>query len=211
MGHVITTPEHQGKPSAPNTVVQQPAQQNGHVNLRRMPIPKSRVLPKRTQSLYDPLSPKGRLAQLEKTLHDLIGRLTVIKDSRTKRSEVRENLSRTVHLLRQRMRILRRWRNGSVAYGDNDLEEFHGFVSNCRSDVFSIEIECIQDDLANVDEYILILDDGSNDLRQNIDEDFQTVQRDFQRLKLTNIESSGKGLDDVDCRLTDLTEAVVFL
>ena len=149
---------------------------------------------------------------LEKILQGEIEKLGTYRDERTSRTDVKESIARLVHILRQRMRILRRWRNGSVDFTEGDLDEFFEFVTNTRIDVFAIEVQCIQDDLTRIDEYILILDDGSNDLRQNVDDDFQSVLNDIAKFQMTSdIGTSGKFADDVAGRLADVNEAVLFL
>ena len=265
MGHVITTPEHQGGGGGkgPNTVVQttpgqqhqQPHQQkqqhqqqhqqqqkhNQHQQqqqqqqkhyqqqIQQKPTKRHSLQPaspdvtlrsprtapcRRTQSVYlDPNSPKGQLALLERSLQGVIEKLGAYQPTggRTDRADVRESVSRILHILRQRMRLLRRWRNGSAPYNEADLEEFSEFLTNTRIDVFAIEVQCIEDDLSRVDEYILILDDGSNDLRQNVDDDFQSVLNDLAKFQLTDALTSGKFADDMEGRLADLTDAVLFL
>lgn len=207
MGHVITTPEA-GKPAGqPNTVVQR------HSTMPTVKVP--RTVPRRSHSvlLLDPNSPKGRMALMEKILQAQLEKLTNYRDTRTKRTVIKESIAKLVHILRQRMRILRRWRNGSVDWTEDDLEEFEEFVRGSRIDVFAIEVTCVQDDLDEVDEYILILNDVSNDLRQNVEDDFQAVLRDLEKVTLNNggVQVSNKFCDEIDAQLLDINEAVVFL
>ena len=190
---------------------QQPQQQV--VQLRQTPTERSMAAQcRRTLSVHDPNTPKGQMAALEKILQKEIDKLGSYRDARTSRADVKESIARIVHILRQRMRILRRWRNGSVDCDAADLEEMTEFLTNTRIDVFAIEVQCIQDDLTRIDEYILILDAGANDLRQNVDEDFASVLADLTRFQLTeDVGSAGKFADDLDARLSDVNDAVLFL
>ena len=125
--------------------------------------------------------PKGQLSGLEKELQELIDSLnnfldqqkTRHKDDTTEENTLEENLT----TLRQHMRSVRRWRNGSVPCGPVDCDILTDYLHKTYRKLLTKKAKALTEELKQIDEFILILDEDSNDLRQNMDDDIQNLEK----------------------------------
>ena len=156
--------------------------------------------------------PKGQLSGLEKELQELIDSVSNFldqqkakhKDVTTVESILDENLT----TLRQHMRTVRRWRNGSVPCGPVDCDTLTDYLHKTYRKLLTRKSKALTEEVRQIDEFILILDEDSNDLRQNMDDDIQNLEKRIASFAgdSASTEKARKGSQDETSSLCSLKE-----
>ncbi len=111
------------------------------------------------------------LSRMEKTLNQLIERVTNVTSHK---DEIPQMLD--PHILRQKMRTLRRWRNGSVQCSQTLLAGFSSELSKTSTEVLIFEMKTLRTKLNKIDEYSLMMDDTFTNLRQDTEDDMIPIE-----------------------------------
>ena len=120
-------------------------------------------------------------SQIEKVLNSMIARVEKVVGE-GKGNEVNAFLIDS-NSLRLHMRLLRRWRNGSMACTEENLSCVKEFLLQARLRLLKIEESLIREKINSTDEYILMLDDRCNNLRDDLEEEVNSLNPDYSPLE----------------------------
>jgi len=86
--------------------------------------------------------------------------------------------------LRQQMRQIRRWRNGSQVFEDDDEDNFATFLKGCRMSVISAEVSSLRQELESTPETLNDTYDGNCAiLREDMDLDIRELEDHIPRVE----------------------------
>ena len=172
---------------------------------------------------------KGQLSVLEKEVQELIDGTSQFLDSQKSRHQDStaddSALDENLNTLRQHMRTVRRWRNGSAPCGPVDCDILTEYLHKTYKKLLITKAKTLTLELNQIDELILILDEDSNNFRQNMDDDIQNMQKRIANFDTDealipksgnksqeNKEKSGlQMLKETDTSIKELQQAVQHL
>ncbi len=144
--------------------------------------------PQHSQVMDITTSPvKARLSKLEKDMQDVISKTAFYLEkakSTNKDSGLQRELESDLLTLRQEMRKLRRWRNGSTTCTQSNCDNLLNLLSKTELRLLNCKANTLTQDVVEIDDVILILDEPSNSVRQNMDEDIQLLSQKLKNLRL---------------------------
>ncbi len=174
---------------------------------------------------------KGQLSDLEKEVQDLIDGLTKFLDTQKSKglqdleSSSSTGLVESLSSMRQYMRTVRRWRNGSADFSPVEWVAVTDTLHGTYVQLLTERTRILTEELKDVEGFIPILDEPSNELRQNVDVDLQNLEKkivSLQSAKPTTPPHSPQGksgstgfglqtLKEVDSQISDVEQSIKHL
>ncbi len=145
--------------------------------------PKSQVLDVATSPV------KAKLSKLERDTQDVISKTAFYLESAkslNKDSGLQRELESDLLTLRQEMRKLRRWRNGSTSCTQSNCDNLLNLLSKTELRLLNCKANTLTQDVVEIDDVTLILDESSTNVRHNMDDDIQILSQKLKSLRLQN-------------------------
>lgn len=146
---------------------------------------------------------RRKLAHFERDLSGLIQRAdALVKVAHETYQPAKVNPQQ----LRQQMRQIRRWRNGSQLFEEEDEQHFEAFLKGCRMSVISAEVHSLRQELDNTQEPLNDTYDGNCAiLREDMDLDIRELEDHVTRVE------DDEEVKAMENRIKELKQTMLYL
>ena len=142
---------------------------------------------------------RRKLSQFERVLCQLIQRADEVANQFQTRCQPAPV---NPQYLRQQMRNIRRWRNGSLVFGDIDEDNFEEFLKTTRLEVIAGEVESLRQELEGTEDN---QDGNCTILREDMDEDIRELEEHVPLVK------DPDEIDAMENRISELKQTMLYL